>query len=415
MAARTNPRRVTQGMVAQMYANAETQLVSIYADLERCRRPHNNSPNMAANPFYNCDRWEHAQRQRYQEADSIDNLGRECLVIAMHSATFSTAICNASNDYWPILLTKVKEYRYSLRMFAIMRYIPYSDNYNTCLASVIRYAFIHSLGHQPLPANLYAVGEPHQAPLLANHEHEVYLTSTDNVDRLINKKVIKLPMRRNREVLVSATNITESIYNASTFDGYSHDWAGWPSDPRDVIDPTERCWHCNRHMVPRAFGSQVAARVANVCNCTRDIFTRPLVEIKQYPNLVGDQLSVNRGVRSLVPIRRNDLLEEYVGDILPTASQDEFGDQDYAFTIHGQPLGMVNGKMEWGDVSLVSAVKNGNWTRYMNHVRGGKNNIRFRTVSIANKTRIILIAKWDIPPGMELTVSYGTRYWTKEK
>jgi SET domain-containing protein len=165
----------------------------------------------------------------------------------------------------------------------------------------------------------------------------------------------------------------------------------------------------------RPQGGFIAA--ASFCVCTtHTIFTCPIVEVKQYGGLDGDHLTVNRGVQTLERIKQGTMIDEYVGDIIPNGEgQDAFGDQDYGFALYGQPQ-MKNGYEEFEDgAAIVAAVENGNWTRYVNHVDNKEHNVEFVTVTIANKIRIVLIARRDIHFGEELKIDYGKAYWRSKK
>jgi hypothetical protein len=161
-----------------------------YADLERGRQPNNHSISTIPNPFLRCDDWHDVKKQRYLEADLDRNLGRNYLIIAMHSATFSTAILNGSDDQWLLLRASVKEYRASLRMFAMVRYIPWVLNYYNCQTS-LGCTFIQGIGVPTPDSYALAVSAPHLPSFYRNHAHEVYLALDSSIIELQNQKEIK--------------------------------------------------------------------------------------------------------------------------------------------------------------------------------------------------------------------------------
>ena len=314
---------------------------------------------------------------------------------------------------WMALLAAIYENRDSIRMFALMRHIPYVLSYDRSPLPV-------SVGRMPPQAYCRSPCEL----LQAQHPHEVYLTSSGHIARceIDGRKIV---------------NITENIYHEDIFREYPRGDA-WPENWEYPRDPTfvapmanglfPNCWQCKKSMGPTHPGPSQPHWVVfheERCVCTkRDIFKEPLIEVRQFPPMPGDPKghnTLNRGVRTLSCIKEGDILAEYLGDIAPKIAEDAVGDDVYLFSMWG-PL-LRNGMnadsgretREFGpSIAVVTAAWRGNWTRFMNHMAGGKHNVDFETLVVGYKVRILAIARKDIGFGEELTVNYGTEYFTSE-
>ena len=119
---------------------------------------------------------------------------------------------------------------------------------------------------------------------------------------------------------------------------------------------------------------------------------RPLVELVQSANNMGI------GIRVLQPIRKNQLLAEYVGDIIP---EDCPVDDTYSISFN-----LPNGA---ASTAVITAQENGNWTRFVNHSCDA--HAIFVNRVIGNRHRIMLMSIKDIEMFEEMTVDYGNDYW----
>jgi len=129
----------------------------------------------------------------HRETDKDDILGREFLVIALHSSTFFTSITPHEDGQWKLPRTLVYHNSYSIRIFAITRRIPYADHYS---GSPLEYEFGILTLEKPL-----ALG-PERTP----HSCEVYLKMNGRMD------FCRYDRREQK-------NVTECIYNLEHFTG----------------------------------------------------------------------------------------------------------------------------------------------------------------------------------------------------
>lgn len=354
-------------------------------------------------PFPAWSEWPTSLRKRYQLAENL--VGRETLVISMHSVQFRVSLENYTNKDWNEVLELLKPLKGSLRMFAGGRNIAYSEAYNTSTLA-------KAVGYLTLSGDLPSVSHPHELYLAADGQtiERSYFTDVNGIRR---------PMQ----------TITSNIYNPFNFLDYSRP-ANWPEEwayphaPNDPVrDPYSenppRCTNCGLEIRAKGFGTR--------CTCrTHTVFQRPLVEIIQYPSYPGAEGSLNRGVRLLADISEGEILDEYLGEYIPLPTQsvmEAFNDQAYTFTCQGPPLvsqdpdesekdGHEEG--EWGDVGEICGLKGGergNWTRFLNHMDGGLGNCQFETHVLAGKIRIVVVAKRDLKRGEELCVDYGPEYF----
>ena len=97
-----------------------------------------------------------------------------------------------------------------------------------------------------------------------------------------------------------------------------------------------------------------------------------------------------------VHIKKDQYLDEYIGDLLPCGSCDETNSR-YQFEIPG--------------ICVVDAEKAGNWTRFINsHCRP---NVKPWGASIGRREVIVFQALRDIGPEEEIVFDYGKKYFEK--
>lgn len=171
-------------------------------------------------------------------------------------------------------------------------------------------------------------------------------------------------------------NITGNRFRASDFRSYGRS----KNPPRD---PT-----IQRGLLCEICGSRSCHCEPSSCEGV----LRPLVELVQSGNNLGV------GIRVLQPIRKDQLLAEYVGDIVP---EDCHVDDTYSFSFtphDGTP-----------STATITAQENGNWTRFVNHSCDA--HAVFVNKVIGKKHRIMLMSIRDIEMFEELTVDYGNIYW----
>jgi hypothetical protein len=403
-------RNGTKEYIDDRDAEVEAKLVNIYADINQIWLDSLRQHYTDRNPYSEFRSWGLKRFIRYTAAD--ESLGREYLAIAMASLTFFVCMADDDEEAWKDLLARVNENRDSLKMFAVTRNVPFVRHYDSS-------PWPRLIGS--LPAHCY------ERPL-SLQPHEVYLSKSGLIKRLkINGRKVK--------------DVSESFYDADKFKEYPR-YEKWPLSwiyPRNPTHsaPTDEgkfpdCWKCKRTMGPTHPGPSQPRWVVHpfkACECTTsDVFTYPIVEIIEYPPMPNDPNTINRGIRALSVIKKDYILGEYVGDIIPKQAQDDVGDDSYAFDLYGpRTNASEENEAEEGEeeeetkfdddddlgesIAIVSACYNGNWTRFMNHKGMGKNNVQFVTKSIGYKTRILAVARRNIAFGEELTVSYGEEYF----
>ncbi|ESZ96014.1 hypothetical protein SBOR_3587 [Sclerotinia borealis F-4128] len=356
-------------------------------------------------PFPAWSEWPINLQERYQLAEKL--VGRETLIISIHSVQFRVSLENYTNKDWNQLLDLLAPMCGSLRMFALSRNIRYHESYNeSTLAAAI--------GH--LPQSEYADMPP------VSHPHELYLAADgQEIERSYFTHVngTRYPMQ----------TITSNIYKPSNFyrDPRPASWPDYwlyPHAPNDPVrDPHSGhyplCTYCKQETRAKGFGPR--------CTCrTHTLFRRPLVEIIQYPSYPGSEGSLNRGVRLLEDIAEGDVLDEYVGEYIPLPTHSvlqAFGDMVYTFSCHGPPIVGEDGEGEgeemhndegWENAGYICGLKageRGNWTRFINHMDGEQANCQFETHVAAGKVRILVVANRDLHMGEELCADYGPNYF----
>ena len=203
--------------------------------------------------------------------------------------------------------------------------------------------------------------------------------------------------------LMSQINIAnnESIYRADLFasnafprpPNWPYIW-DYPSDPT-VRLPGRTCFNC---------------RSTNLCSCDPNNCVRvklPLVELRRYP-IKGV------GVRTLQCIEQGITVGEYIGEIVPNSSLDEDSTHSWFDDTYSFALDLSH---KAGDPELtlghISAETYGNWTRYMNH--SCEASVIPHLVVIGRKARMMMVTCRNIDAFEELTLDYGTDYWTEDQ
>ncbi len=178
-------------------------------------------------------------------------------------------------------------------------------------------------------------------------------------------------------------NVLSNQFCAATFGQYPAP-LGWPITKRYPSDP----------MITRA-QCHLCGKTGCACDpldCAA--VTRPLVEIVHY----GER---GNGIRVLQPIKKGDILDEYVGEI-----QSIYGiaDDVYSFVFEiseGFPL------------AYISSERVGNWTRFINHSCNAS--ASFEVKVIGRRWRVMIVATRNVDVFEELTVDYGDGYWVGGK
>lgn len=133
------------------------------------------------------------------------------------------------------------------------------------------------------------------------------------------------------------------------------------------------------------------------CDCEPSSILRPLVELVRSRNGYGV------GIRVLQPIRKNQVLAEYVGDLHVGKDIPGDWDTDYTYTL------AYDLDKRPRSIASINAAEHGNWTRYINHSCDA--DACFITIPIGKRFRVMVMAVKDVDMFEELTVDYGDSYW----
>ncbi|MCJ1250770.1 hypothetical protein MMC30_007998 [Trapelia coarctata] len=216
---------------------------------------------------------------------------------------------------------------------------------------------------------------------------------------------LRLPMYEGR----AQVNISKNTYRHDLFSDMRFEeppeWPeelDYPSDPSARLEGTT-CINC---------------RSTTTCGCDPrncDIVQEPLMELYHY-NKYGAR---GTGIRTLQKIKKNTVLGEYLGEIVPSPAAYPLGPNDEkAFrdfdTVYAWDLPVVS-PVNTSKLSLgtVASGTYGNWTRYVNHSCEPSLKTSFEV--IGNKVRILYRALQAIEPFEELTTHYGDYYFTEAR
>ncbi|MCJ1229346.1 hypothetical protein MMC12_006011 [Toensbergia leucococca] len=163
-----------------------------------------------------------------------------------------------------------------------------------------------------------------------------------------------------------------------------------------------RAWDSKRpypsHPMLRAPASHPCAVCFSKTACECDpsaLLTHPLVELKRYPNK-------GVGIRSLQKIQKGDVLAEYLGEIIhPATCRNE---DIYSLVVDEPPH-----DHNTDEITIVTAARWGNWTRYINH--SCEANTCFDVKVVGPLERWVVVAEKDVEFGAEVTINYGADYF----
>lgn len=208
--------------------------------------------------------------------------------------------------------------------------------------------------------------------LQANHPH-TYIVPTHNGP-------LQRPTCRGKDQVPVQSN----QYSARSFRRHERPqgWASnksYPSDPTFI--PKVLCELCKKYKC-----------ACDPLDC--DVVVKPLVEITNY----GEK---GNGIRVLQPIKKGDIVEEYVGEIKHIRDMD---DNVYSFSLDYE-----------GNTSsaYIDAQFRGNWTRFINH--SCEASAKFELKIIGQRIRVMIVATKDVNTFDELTIDYGSFFWFRHK
>ena len=294
-------------------------------------------------------------RLAIRHAGSASTLGFMMLSILATSAAFREAARTFDEAMWSTLEKLIQANFSSLEYFAKVRGL----NWQAALKRLPQCQEMIETHLKEMYPNFTHVAHPH-----------TYVVSG-------NEKPLLQPRYKDQEQI----NIESNLYVAESFERRPSP-RGWPVTKPYPSDPTitkEKCHLCDR----------------SNCACDpldSDKVVKPLVEIAKY----GEK---GNGIRVLEPIKKGDLLDEYVGEI---KHADDVDDEVYSFSfdLHEGPT-----------IANISSQFLGNWTRFINHSCDAST--EFRLMVIGRRWRAVVVAIKDVGMFDELTIDYGPGYWVE--
>ena len=212
---------------------------------------------------------------------------------------------------------------------------------------------------------------------------------------------LRLPTYEGRvQVNISNTIYRHDLFSDMRFEQPPH----WPKELDYPSDPTVRllgtaCINC---------------RSTTLCNCEPSncgTVKEPLLELYHYTKYGAR----GTGIRSLQRIKKDTILGEYLGEIVPSPAayrtrphgevSFRYFDEVYAWDL---PL-TQSAQSSSQTLATITAGTYGNWTRYVNHSCEPSLTTTFEV--IGNKLRILYKSLEAIEPFEELTTNYGDYYF----
>jgi hypothetical protein len=379
---------------SQIGREAQGKLEEIYQEINEnwIRKKHHPGKNRFdwPNPYSDLEHWPGLVLARYLAADK--SLGTEFLVIAMHAKAFSDSMRKDNDQDWNALKALVKVYKYSIRMFVLMRKVQYAYYYSRC-------PLAQSIG----PINPYPLYFNPNLP----HPHEVYISTDGNI------KLCQF-MNEKTKVVAPILNKTENEFDWPLFKEFNRP-ATWPKkwkypwDPQygaeSETSPWKPCAYCKRLVVSNiALHPRFRRAGTPMCTCTQALWMKPIIiEIIEYtnPNYEG----LNRGVRALAPIEKDDIIGEYVGKFFPLQMRETCGDEHYVMDFDRPPYETdIGDGWAWAvppaPTAILASGLLGNWARFMNDAKNRTlTDAEFLPSVIGGKQRTVVETKKNIPFG----------------
>ncbi|KAJ5836634.1 hypothetical protein N7447_002660 [Penicillium robsamsonii] len=285
----------------------------------------------------------------------VTGLGWKMFAICAHAEAFRRGIKEADDRTWRFLIQKIQENRLSIEVYAHNRSLKWRNM-----------IWIHQ-GY-PIP------GLPDMKPEIetymqwkVDHPHHTVIT----FDGKLKEPTYKGKLQK---------HIGESIFDPKK-------WGGQKQDPtlRHMSDGSSAnvgraCLMCGN---PASCDCRVASRAGE------------LVELREYPE-------TGTGIRVLTRFNRGDILDLFVGELLPDSVEEVY------------PLSQCDDEPHTSPntariLCTICPHEFGNWTRYISH--SCRPSTSFVTRTIGNRVVCTVEAIRDIMPFEELTVGYGDKYW----
>ncbi|KAJ5518256.1 hypothetical protein N7453_000678 [Penicillium expansum] len=281
----------------------------------------------------------------------VTALGWKMFAICSHAEAFRRGIKEADDRTWACLLEKIQENFLSIELYAHSRTLKWRN---------ILWA------HQGYPIlglpDMKAEIEAYMA-WKVDHPHHTVIT----LDGKLKEPTYKGKLQQ---------HINESIYDPKK-------WRGRKQDPTLRHMPNGSSTNVGRECA--LCGSPVS------CDCRLTSRAGELVELREYPN-------TGTGVRALTRFMRGDILDIFMGELLPNSVEEVYPLTQSDDKIDAQPGTARN-------LCTVCPHQLGNWTRYISH--SCRPSTQFTTRTIGDRVVCTVEAVRDILPFEEITVGYG--------
>lgn len=315
--------------------------------------------------------------RRMDRYNEVAEEGLMILCILSYSPTFRRFCGKETDDNWQALRHEILENFESVEYFAKVRDLKWADlldlddNFRTHIQTDRKGWLMERLGR-------VRVQHPH-AMIVPDGRGRLRLPTFEGLAQVMISKNIY------RHDLFSDPRFERPINWPDVWD--------YPIDPSTRLEG-ETCMNC---------------KSTTLCNCeARNCGTiqEPLLELRHY-NKYGAR---GTGIRTLQKIRKGTYLGQYLGEIVPSAS--------------AYPL-LPNGERAFGGLESVyafdlpnlmgqiSAGTFGSWTRFVNHSCEPSVQVVFK--DIGTKLRLLFKTIEDIELFEELTIHYGTQYFSQKR
>ncbi|KAG0155949.1 hypothetical protein PDIDSM_3122 [Penicillium digitatum] len=286
----------------------------------------------------------------------VTALGWKMFAICSHAEAFRRGIKEADDRTWGYLVQKIQENFLSIELFAHSRTLKWRN-----------ILWVHQGCAIPGLPDMKADIETHMA-WKVDHPHHTIIT----LDGKLKEPTYNGKLQE---------HINESIYDPKK-------WSGRKQDP-------------TLRQMPNGNSTNVGCECALCgspasCDCRLTSRAGELVELREYPN-------TGTGVRALTRFMRGDILEIFMGELLPDSVEEV-----YPLTQSDDKINANKGSVR--NLCTICPHQFGNWTRYVSH--SCRPSTQFTTRTIGDRVVCTLEAIRDILPFEEITVGYGDRYWS---
>ncbi|KXG49925.1 uncharacterized protein PGRI_058930 [Penicillium griseofulvum] len=307
--------------------------------------------------YMNCVESFKAERGEFQPVtpnsrflEFVTALGWKMFAICAHAEAFRRGIKEANDRTWGLVVQKIQENSLSIQLYAHSRSLKWRDT-----------LWVYQAYTMPGLPDMKTEIETYMQ-WKVDHPHHTVIT----LDGKLKEPLYDGELQQ---------HINESIYDPK-------EWHGNKQDPTLRHMPNGSSTDIGRACV--MCGSAVS------CDCRLTSRAGELVELREYPE-------TGTGVRVLTKFKRGDILDIFVGELLPGCVEDVY------------PLTQCDDNPKGRMLCTVAPHQFGNWTRFINH--SCRPSTEFTTRTIGNRVVCTVEAIRDIMPFEELTVGYGDKYW----